>query len=70
MKGNPVTTKAESVAALIFNSLSEQNEGDGYVSANTDSHNREDLADVTIDGHFDLMAIAEAVVTEVRSDYE
>lgn len=65
-----MTTKAETIAALIVNSLVEQGDDGAYVSANAGIDNREDLTDVTIDGRFDLIAIAEAVITEVRSDYE
>lgn len=67
MKADP---KVRAVAALMVNSFTEQGEMDGYCSPATNPDGTEDLTDVTIDGHYDLMALAEAIITEVRSDYE
>lgn len=59
-----MTSKRE-VAALIYNSLRDQTV-DGWVKAVAE----EDLTEVCIDGYFDLESLAEAVITEVRSEYE
>jgi hypothetical protein len=66
-----IPTLRRSIAALIANSLSEQafgtcnSNGDslGYVNVQG-----EDVTNVCIDGYFDLEAIAEAVIIEVRAD--
>jgi hypothetical protein len=63
--------KVRAVAALMVNSFAEQGHMDGhYCSPATNDDGTEDLTAVTIDGHYDLMALAEAIITEVRSDYE
>lgn len=62
-----------SVAALILNRLTEQDDESmfgGYVSPATNSDGSPDLTDVTIDGHYNLETLAEAIISEVRSDYE
>jgi hypothetical protein len=65
-----IPTLRHTIAALIANTLIEQSQDSGgYV--NTGEQFVEDsevLDDVLIDGHFDLEAIAEAVITEVRAD--
>jgi hypothetical protein len=63
----------QSIAALIVSRLTEQDDASmfgGYVSPATNSDGSPDLTDVTIDGHYNLEAIAEAVITEIRSEYE
>lgn len=62
--------KVRSVAALMVNSFVEQGERDGYCRPAQNADGSDDLTDVTIDGHYDLIALAEAIVAEVRSDYE
>jgi len=62
--------KVREVAALMVNSFVEQGERDGYCRPAENADGSEDLTDVTIDGHYDLMALAAAIVAEVRSEYE
>lgn len=51
------------IAALIANSLKEQSEGNGsYVYVDQE----EDLSDVVIDGRFDLLKLADAILFEVN----
>lgn len=66
----PSDRKAEEVAALMVNSFAEQGHMDGYCRPAENPDGTPDLTDVTIDGHYDLLALARAIVTEVRSDYE
>ncbi|QGJ92820.1 hypothetical protein PBI_BEAGLE_60 [Arthrobacter phage Beagle] len=62
------------MAALIRQSLAEQDAEDslwgGYVRHAVNADGTPDLTDVTIDGHYDLVALAESIITEVRSEYE
>ena len=66
-----IPTLRHSVAALIANSLAEQSVGtcnaDGVGMGYVDVQG-EDLTSICIDGYFDLEAIAEAVIVEVRAD--
>lgn len=70
-------TKAIQLAALMAAELKRQGDedqmGSGYVSVNitVDESGVIDVdREAVIDGHFDLVKLAEMVITEVRSDYE
>lgn len=62
-----MSDKAKSVAALIVNSLGEQSNESGYVRTGINADGSDDLTEVCIDGYYDILAIAEAVVAEVRN---
>lgn len=71
-----MTTPAK-LAALMVAELKRQSDEDplgmGYISADisVDENGVIDVdRDAVLDGHFDLVRLAEVAITEVRSEYE